>query len=74
MGLFDRLRDAFGSAGAGTSEDDREPAYRCLQCGAGYERKHEVCSDCGSQFVAPTDPDGDGEDEDETADVRGDRD
>ncbi|MFB6119961.1 MAG: hypothetical protein ABEJ68_02455 [Halobacteriaceae archaeon] len=62
MGLFDKLRDAFGRSASQTGEEP-EPEYRCLQCGAGYDRKHAVCSDCGSEFIAPTNPDDDAEEE-----------
>jgi len=67
MGLFDKLRNVFGSGGAGARSDEPEPNYRCLQCGTGYDRDHKVCSDCGSEFVAPIDPGAD-EEESEAAD------
>lgn len=55
MGLLERLRDAFGTTRTDEGADG-EPDYRCLKCGAGYDREQQVCSDCGSEFVAPTDP------------------
>lgn len=36
--------------------DDREPRYRCLSCGADYERKHRACPQCNGRFVVELDP------------------
>jgi len=60
MGLLDKLRAAV-SGGSESAAEEPEPAYRCLKCGAGYDRKHQICSECGGEFVAPTNP---GEDDD----------
>lgn len=28
-----------------------QPTFRCLRCGAEFEREHITCPDCGAQFV-----------------------
>ncbi|WP_436927542.1 hypothetical protein [Halosimplex amylolyticum] len=35
--------------------EKREENYRCIRCGAVFERNHRVCPDCGTQYVLPID-------------------
>lgn len=46
MGLFERIRGLFGG------DDEGEINYRCIRCGEGYERNHQSCAVCGSEFLA----------------------
>lgn len=55
MSLFERLLGLLGR----TSED---AAYRCIQCGEGYERDRTECEACGSRFIAAVE-DGEGSSE-----------
>lgn len=45
MPLFERIRGLLG-------RDSEDAAYRCIQCGEGYERDRRECEVCGSRFVA----------------------
>lgn len=58
MGLFDKVRGIVGE-----DEEESEPPYRCVRCGAGHDRDYHSCPDCGAQFVAPTGAAEDEEDE-----------
>jgi len=31
--------------------------YRCIRCGAGFEREYHECPECGGAFLAPVDGD-----------------
>lgn len=47
MSFLERIRGLFG--------DDGDAAYRCIQCGEGYDRDRRECGVCGSRFVAAAD-------------------
>ena len=54
-GLLERIagvlrKSDWDPAGGGTDD-----AYVCIKCGEGYDRPRNACSDCGGQFVVPTD-------------------
>lgn len=53
--VFGRLRNVFGAP----DEDDREQ-YRCVNCGAEFDRPHRECPECGGPFLAPIGEDGGG--------------
>jgi len=55
MGILrEFLRDlAVGRLGRRDGDDDA--AYRCVKCGAGFDRDHHTCPECGGQFLAPAD-------------------
>ncbi|MFC4989438.1 hypothetical protein [Saliphagus infecundisoli] len=53
MGLVERIRGLFGG------DDEGEANYRCIRCGEGYERNHQSCPACGSEFLAAAEGDED---------------
>jgi len=55
MGLLDWLPGVEGDE----DPESKPGSYRCLRCQAFHDRAHHSCPDCGSQFVAPIDPDDD---------------
>lgn len=55
MGLFERIHGLFGG------DDEEEVNYRCIRCGEGYERNHQSCTVCGSEFLAAAEGDEDSE-------------
>lgn len=48
MGLLERIRGLLG-------RESEDAAYRCIQCGEGYDRDRRECEVCGSPFVAAAD-------------------
>jgi transcription elongation factor Elf1 len=49
MALRDYLRWVLpGGKNMGVSDD---PTFRCLRCGAEYERQYDTCSNCGVRFI-----------------------
>ena len=51
--VFDRLRELFG-----TPDEDSGETYRCVNCGAEFDRNVRECPDCGGPFVAPVEDEG----------------
>lgn len=45
MGYLDRLRRRVGDA----DSDDAE--YECTDCGAGFDRRRQVCPECGGYSI-----------------------
>lgn len=53
MGVRDVLRRLlFGQSPASLTA---QPRFRCLRCGAEFERQHDTCPECGARFVAEID-------------------
>lgn len=50
MGLFRRLLELFKWPSIDATGDEH---FRCIRCGAGFERNHDACPRCGAAFVAP---------------------
>jgi rRNA maturation endonuclease Nob1 len=38
--------------GSNVVTEDDGPAFRCLRCGAEFERQYDTCTECGNRFVA----------------------
>lgn len=34
-----------------------DPEFRCIKCGAEFERRHRTCPECGDVYVVPIDAD-----------------
>ncbi|WP_049901405.1 penta-EF hand family protein [Halococcus agarilyticus] len=49
------LRRLWGLFSASAPEDGAEEAYRCIQCGAGFDREYQTCRECGGSFIVATD-------------------
>lgn len=62
MGILRRVIDMFTTPSV--NPDERDAGYRCLRCGAGFERNYRSCPECGAEFVAPVDAESDGQTED----------
>lgn len=54
MSFVQRLLERFGLAD--TSDDASDP-YRCIRCGATFERQHHDCPECGVPYVVSEDAD-----------------
>ncbi|MFB6219026.1 MAG: hypothetical protein ABEH77_07620 [Halobacteriaceae archaeon] len=54
MGIIERV---LGWSEPGETDDSEAP-YRCIACGAGHDRPYAECPECGGQFVAAADGQG----------------
>jgi len=56
MGLIERV---LGWKVPGQANDRDESPYRCIACGAGYDRPHTECPECRGPYITATTDDAD---------------